>query len=281
MKKLFICLLVLMNVSVTAQNSNHEFFPKNKLLKDIYLDPFSPKISGGLYMMWENGEKKDLTLGAFAIGIHKPIFRNVKNGTKAFEIGFELSSFTQFEFYYNKVGTHKRQHLNTDFIIAMPLVWKLNDFYLRAKFFHRSTHLGDDYIFRNCLTEPDAKPITYEQADVSLFYECKQAIYYAGIGVVTRSNVERKKLNAYLGFNNFHFMGKRGKWKLTYGIHSKFEAETNFKPGVNSGIGIEFGGKEKNYPLQIMIEYYNGFMPYSAFEQKDVRLLGTSIRLKL
>jgi hypothetical protein len=281
MKKLFIGLLLFACIITKSENIKKEYFPKHKLLKDVFLDPLVPKMSGGVHIFWRNGKKQDLILGTFAIGINKAIFQKQKNNNKAFEIGLEFASFTQFEFFYNSVGTHKRQHFNTDFIIGLPVIWKFDKIFLRFKIFHRSTHLGDDYIFRNNLTDHEVEPITYEQMDISLFYEKKNTVYYVGLGSILRSNVSRKVFVAYAGFFNSVNIGQSNGFRFVYGVNIKTEAETDFKPGINSGIGIEFGGKKKNYPIKLMMEYYNGFMPFSAFEQNDVQMLGLSIFMKL
>ena len=60
------------------------------------------------------------------------------------------------------------------------------------------------------------------------------------------------------------------------GIDLKMLEQTNFRPGIKTGIGIRVGEESKN-PFNFIIEYYNGPLPYSKFESEpNAQLIGAS-----
>ena len=54
------------------------------------------------------------------------------------------SIFAQFD-----VGTASNDLINADYIIGLPLTFRRNGFSVRAKLYHQSSHLGDEYLLRS------------------------------------------------------------------------------------------------------------------------------------
>lgn len=89
---------------------------------------------------------------------------------KAWEVFAELGTFTQFEWKIVD-GDQQRNLINTDYKAAISYARKVSEkFTYRLRFFHVSSHLGDDFIIRNGINKLSENKVNYEQLEFSVFY---------------------------------------------------------------------------------------------------------------
>ena len=65
--------------------------------------------------------------------------------------------------------------------------------------------------------------------------------------------------------------------RLVGGVDIKFWQQTDFRPGIHGGIGVELGRTQNN--LTFLLEGYSGFRPYSQFEQQQTSWIGIGLYL--
>ncbi|GAB3749819.1 hypothetical protein GCM10028817_10310 [Spirosoma pomorum] len=255
----------------------HEFLPKGHLFEPILLDPLEAQTYGSVLPYYStNGEKYPGSIVPFEFGFAKPFYRRTTEPGRSEELVLDLASFTQFEVYYDyQRNKQRRQIVNNDYKISFIYNIRRGENNYRIRLYHLSSHLGDDYIYRNRITAPSPNSVNYEVIDGTYSRVVRDWRLYGGIGIGLRKSEERKRFSAQLGA--FYKKPSSRAARLVGGVDMKFWQETNFKPGIHAGIGVEVGRTQNN--LTFLLEGYSGFRPYSQFESQHTNWLGVGIYL--
>ncbi|WP_299048043.1 DUF1207 domain-containing protein [uncultured Polaribacter sp.] len=160
---------------------------------------------------------------------------------------------------------------NTDYFLYLHNDFVLNEHnFLRINLFHRSSHLGDDFLLKNeftTITNPDYwanDPSNYETIEVLYAFNTKNIGVYTGVSYIIRTDSNRKKLTLQTGgvFKNFRSQSKF--WQRVFiGYDVRFLENNNFNADFNGGIGYAFRNNNS-----LRLEYYNGHLPYSRLERE-------------
>lgn len=254
-----------------------EFLPKGHLFDPILLDPLEAQTYGSVLPgYWTEGQKYKGSIVPFAFGFAKPFYRRTSGPGRAEEWVLDLASFTQFEAYRdNQLGKARRQIVNNDYKVSIIYNVRRGENNYRFRVYHLSSHLGDDYIYRNKITAPSPNSVNYELLDVTYSRTVTNWRLYGGLGVVLRKSEERKPISAQLGA--FYKKPSANAARLVGGVDIKFWQQTNFRPGIHGGVGIELGRTQNN--LTFLVEGYSGFRPYSQFEAQQTAWMGIGLYL--
>ncbi|GAB4000437.1 hypothetical protein GCM10028807_53400 [Spirosoma daeguense] len=254
-----------------------EFLPKGHLFEPILLDPLEAQTYGSVLPgYWTEGKKYPGSIVPFAFGFAKPFYRRTTEPGRAEEWVLDLASFTQFEAYYDyRVNKARRTIMNNDYKISIIYNVRRGDNNYRFRVYHISSHLGDDYIYRNQITAPTPNSVNYELLDVTYSRNVTNWRLYGGAGIVLRKSEERKLLSAQLGA--FYKKPSAKAARLVGGVDVKFWQQTDFRPGIHGGIGIELGKTQNN--LTFLLEGYSGFRPYSQYENQQTSWIGFGLYL--
>ncbi|MFK8059740.1 MAG: DUF1207 domain-containing protein [Polaribacter sp.] len=188
----------------------------------------------------------------------------------------------QFVFREEKTATFNgitHSLFNTDFFIYFHNDFVLNENnFLRINLYHRSSHLGDDFLLKNeytKVTNPDYwsnDPSNYETVEALYAYNKEKIGFYTGISYIVRTDSNRKKLAFQTGLvlKNLEFENEfLSRFFLGYDV--RFLENNSFNADFNGGIGYAF--KNNN---SLRLEYYNGHLPYSRLE-KEVKTSWVSL----
>ena len=160
---------------------------------------------------------------------------------------------------------------NTDFFIYFHNDFVLNENnFLRVNLFHRSSHLGDDFLLKNeytKITNPNYwanDPSNYETIEVLYAYNKEKIGLYAGVSYIVRTDSDRKKIAFQQGgvLKNFETESEFLN-RLFFGYDIRFLENNDYNLDFNGGIGYAF--KNNN---SLRLEYYNGHLPYSRLEKE-------------
>ena len=253
-----------------------EFLPKGHLFEPILLDPLEAQTYASVLPAFRtDGRNYPGTIVPFAFGFCKPFYRWTKSPERASELSLDVASYTQFEVYHDDVkNTQKRQLINTDykFSVIYNLRRGVNNW--RFRFYHISSHLGDDYLFRNAIQSYSYNSVNYELVDATYSRVVRNVRYYGGVGFVLRKAEERKLLAGHAGFY-YRSPAPMRSVRMVGGLDAKVWQQTDFRPGLKAAVGIEVG-KVTN-PLTFVLEGYTGFRPNSQYENQHVRWLGIGV----
>ena len=269
-------------VAVTSSSTPPEFLPKGHLFAPIMLDPLEAQTYGSVLPNFVfDKERYKGAIVPFAFGFIKPFYRWGKKRSN--EIGLDLASYTQFEVYRDKDNVQRRQIMNNDYKVSIFYNIRSGRNSWRIRGYHLSSHLGDDYLIRNQINYRTPNPVNYELIDVT--YSRDIAVlegfrYYMNLGYGLRRVEERAKMSAQVGFFYRKPDTAEGRAKVVRpvaGVDVKFWQQTDFRPGIHFGAGIEVGRSANN--LTFLLESYTGFRPYSQYENQLVRWFGIGLYL--
>ena len=268
---LFSCILF----NPATGKSQFTFLPEGSYFKTITLDPSACQFSGSLLAFHSNGNLKQKLYAPINLGIRKMFFRWEKDRERGFELGFEFTIHSQFT-VIDKGSNYLGGFQNADYRIAgvAHYLRKLHTY--RFTIFHQSSHLGDDYIIRNQIISPTSNVLNYEQIDVVRSTEIGNSRYYLGAGINFSPNTVRKRLASQVGYIYTWLLTGNPDLGVLAGIDIKIFQQNDFQPNYKFGIGLEFG-RTKAKPMRLMLEYYNGHLPYSTLEYQTVQLFGAGL----
>ena len=260
--------------AVGEKRYSFQWLPKGHYFDPVYLDPTENQIYGGLYLYWFNEEIQDKIYASYSLGFQREILRWEKDADHGFEFGIAATTFTQFEFLRPK-DFFQSNLLNNDFKVGGQFSYREGEVSIRVRYWHVSAHLGDDFIFRYNVPGYYINPVIYEQADILFSQEKDIFRFYGGLGIVTHVTYERERASVQLGFNfEKPFRNKNFRW--IGGIDTRYLEEYSYRPNLNVVAGIEMG-KPENQPVRLILQYYNGHLPYSLYEFVTVQWLGLSM----
>ena len=193
-----------------------------------------------------------------------------------FDFTIGAASYTQFEIIRFDENTLRGGLLNTDFKGTGFIAASKGKSKYRLQLFHVSSHLGDDYIYRNEAYELNNKSVNYEQIDLTYLYSFDHTDLYAGLGYVITPNAFRERFMAELGIQSLAKIGK--KKDLALGTDIKIYEENDFIPDVHAGLGVNFN-QRNSAQLNLSIDAYYGNIPYSTLDFGLVFWFGVSTRV--
>lgn len=246
----------------------------------LYLDPTEIQMFGSITGLVDQ-DLSEYQYIPFGFGGAQSIVSKQLEENKAWEIVGELGAFTQFE-WKTVNNEQQRNLLNTDYRITFAYARKVSaKATYRFRFFHVSSHLGDDYIIRTGTRKFTTNKVNYEQLEFTYFRNFrKNARWYAGFGSVVRPNSSRLPFSYHLGAHQDFRKGDK-KWGWTLGTLIKGFQETDFNPNLKIGFGPSYFATSKAVPLRLVLEYYNGHLPYSQFEENEIEWLGLGLYFNL
>ncbi len=187
------------------------------------------------------------------------------------------SIFAQFD-----LGAPSNDLINADYVIGVPLTFRRNGFSLRAKLYHQSSHLGDEYLLRS--EDIVRENLSFESVELLISQELGALRAYVGGEKIFRREPDT------LPDSLFHTgvelrTGRARKVQLLAGVDVKTTELHDWSPGVSARAGMEIGrpGPE-GHPgrlIMLLVEYYQGPSPYGQFFQDDISYLGAGIHFGL
>jgi hypothetical protein len=127
--------------SVQAQEAG-QLFPPRSLMPDLLAGPRNPVTSATILGVTRNpdahgpGFETELSIGATL-----PVLLLAGTREEApVVVGLEAAAFARFA-----LQVLQREMVATDWIFAVPLVWHHDNGWTRFRFYHSSSHMGDEY----------------------------------------------------------------------------------------------------------------------------------------
>lgn len=256
-----------------------KFFESAGIFPRLVLNPLESDIRGGAYLLpGKNGDQGRM-ISIVNLGFSIPIVNLEKAGLDL-EAGIEAISYTQFE-VLNDPSQDKLIGglLNTDYRVGGYLAGGRGNSLARIRFFHNSSHLGDDYLIRNNITEPNDRSANYEQADITMLHQFRRGLLYAGAGYVVSRFVYRDRWSAWIGGRmEQEYLLK--KISLFEAINIRRDGKSEGDPSVRIAAGLEIPVGNRDNGLRIWLESFSGYLPYGTIFKNRVFWTGIGGSLK-
>ena len=263
--------LLVICLAKANDSTKYSFLPEGHLFKPLLLDPLQAQLYSSFCKRWENYRDVQGQYIPFAVGLNPSLLR-WSGKVKKYEIALAACAFAQFEWKTTSNGVWQRNLLNSDYLVGSMLNVQHNEQNTtRFRFYHISSHNGDDYMIRNGIKSYSPNPQNYEQIDITHSYSTKNWRWYGSAGTNISIDTLRKRLCFELGFE-FRWPLKKST-SLFLGTDAKMFQQNGFTPGFKNAIGIAFNNNaEKN--MYLLLEYYQGHLPYSQYENRRYEWIG-------
>jgi hypothetical protein len=213
---------------------------------------------------------------AFVIGAQFPMYRwtNVYEGNLQLELEgavFALFSMSKKSF----------PMINADYYVGIPLTYAKGAWAYRARIYHMSSHVGDEYLEDHHHFHRKNK--SFEAVDLSADYSFNQHLRAYGIaGYVPFSDSEMKMKSFYVEYG-FEVRGKRTDFRQLFGqpflaVHCENWQDVNYALDTTYAIGYEWGKLHGiGRKVRLFLEYHHGFCLEGQFSRQRSKYLALCI----
>ena len=253
-------------------------------------DVFCPLIADPKAMRsfaaYQRGNETDLATDIVAVGIADqfPFFRaaagNAGNGV---QFGVSGGIFAQFD-----AGSASYDLLNADYLIGVPLTLRAGRFSGRARLYHQSSHLGDEFLLRP--NPPKRDNLSFESLEGLLSVDVSALRIYGGGESFIRRDPDNLPDRLWHGgaelrpraLVNF---GPLAAVRLVAAADVKAVNDSTTRTGVSVRFGFEVARPNEaevgSRRWSLLAEYYDGPSPYGQFHRQQVRLSGLGFHFTL
>jgi len=263
-----------------------EKWTKRLLFSPPIADLRAPRFSAG----WQSyrGNTSLTNVGAVSFGEtltiadftgDEPKRKDLSEGTG--EIAFQGAVFSIFDLD----GTSK-DLVNSDFWAAVTYSYRQRpdwgDFSYMARAFHQSSHLGDEYILFNKITDRDRVNVSYEGLDLTLAAEPNYLEgwrLYGGGGMLLRR--EPTTLNRWSAKAGVEWVKPEKLWRFypLAAAHIQASGQHDWHSDISLAAGVQFRDhKIEDRQVRLLLSYFNGYSPNGQFYDEQLKYFSLGLQ---
>ncbi len=209
-----------------------------------------------------------------------------RNGCDGWQVGILAGVFAQFN-----MDSESTDLINADYVIGLPVSWRRGLFSTRVRFYHQSSHLGDEFVLGN----PGFPRVNFAfeevEALLSLDTPGGWGRVYAGAGYLVHSepaDLDPVKVQWGLelrgpAYDSPILCKVLPDLRLVPVLGADFKTfeQLNWVLNTNVAGGVEWNRPGSSRRVRFLVNYYNGFSPYGQFfEQSKLRAVGFGLYLE-
>ena len=261
------------------------FLPDSDVFRPLLADPKQPQTFATIQQTQVLESKTSNTIGSVALGENFGLWSRRKEGScDGTQVGLLMGAFSQF----NLGGP--TELINTDFLFGVPVSWRNEFVSARARIYHQSSHLGDQFL----LNRPgyNAIELSFEEIDGILSFNTPGGwgrIYGGGGYLIHRKPASIDRLKAQWGveLRGPEIRSPLLEQTLTGGLiatpvfGADFKAFEELNWLINSNVegGLELFRPGKTRRLRLLVNYYWGYNPYGQFYSQKIQSVGIGLYL--
>ena len=257
-------------------------FPEDQIFCPLIADPKEARsfvsYLHGTFRSLDDPTGEGTSIASVGIGDTFGLFRvGGPDPGEGIQLDVMGSIFAQFD-----LGTSSNDLINADYVLGFPLTFRRRGFSFRAKLYHQSSHLGDEYLLRS--DEIVRENLSFESIEFLVSQEISALRLYVGAEKIFRREPDE------LPDSLFHTgvelrSGRARKVQLVAGVDVKTTELHDWSPAWSGRAGLEFGrpGPE-DHPgrlIMLLFEWYEGPSPYGQFFQDDISYIGAGVHIGL
>jgi hypothetical protein len=244
--------------------------PGEPLWKPLLADPRWPKFSAA-YRYYTNTKEDYKHVFAATLGKTFSLYRTGFGESMFTEVGVQAAVFPIFD-----LDTQVLEHINADYLFAIPVTVQFTGISFMGRFSHVSTHLGDQYI----RDHPQVKPIhiSYEMIDALASFEPNQWFrLYGGGGYIFSPDPSRYGNWQYQGGIELRVISDYVNTNvptLYVALDVKGLEGSDYTPSTTATIGVEVLDLGKIY-----FELHDNYTPDGQFYDQKVTWIALGVQL--
>jgi len=265
-----------------AEATGTVFFPQDQIFCPLIADPKEARsflsFLRGTFRSLDDPTGEGTSIASVGLG---DSFGLVRRGGPTAGEGIQLdvigSIFAQFD-----IGAQSNDLINADYVIGLPLTFRRSGFSVRAKLYHQSSHLGDEYLLRD--EEIVRENLSFESVELLVSQEVGPLRGYVGGERIFRREPDT------LSDTLFHAgielrSGRARKVQMMGAVDLKATELHDWSPALSARVGLEVGRPGPDgHPgrlIMLLLELYQGPSPYGQFFQDDISYVGAGIHFGL
>lgn len=238
------------------------------------------------FVSYQRGDAEDFAKDIIAVGIGDQFAFFRVSGSRpgdGVQLGLAGAVFAQFD-----ANAPSLDLLNADYLISLPLTVRRGALSARARVYHQSSHLGDEFLLRP--EPPHRENLSFESADLLLSADMGPLrAYGGGEYFFHREPAELPDALVHTGIElRPHASARLGTIALATviaGVDVKAVNDSSWRLGVSARAGFEIGRPGEGSVLarrwSLLAEYYDGPSPYGQFHQTHIRFTGIGFHFSL
>ena len=240
--------------------------PGGSLFKPLVADPRWPHFAASYQRHLRDPQLLDVA--AVSFGETFSLYRD-RLGRGWWELGVQAGVFAVFD-----LDAFSKDLVNADYLVAFPLSYRYADFSAMFRFFHQSSHLGDEFLLR---TKTARVNLSYESVDAKVSYEFGDlARIYAGVGYLfdqDPSNLKPWSIQYGLEYTSPWPARDKG-WRPIAGVDLQHREQNDWSVDFSARAGVQLDGVLATRKMQLLIEYFNGRSPNGQFYREKIEYIG-------
>jgi hypothetical protein len=259
-------------LALAAPTAAAETFPSGDVFKPLVADPLEPR--NFISVIGLDTDQGKTTAGSVGLGFNYGFHRwEGKQPGDGWQVGLFAAFNSQFDLEETSYPL-----LNTDYRVGIPVTYRAGPFSARARLFHQSSHLGDEFILSGLA--PTREDLSLEVLDAVAADELGNWRPYGGAMYMLHrspSDLKRAGVQAgvdYLGKDPVLFGGR-----LVGGLDVRALEESDWRAGVSAKIGLEYGRRTPDRRgVRVMLEFFDGPAPFGQFYRDIITYYGIGVQ---
>jgi len=256
--------------------------PKQDVFLPLIADPKEPRFHMSLLSV--DSEANDSTVAAVGFGENFGIARwPGDTPNEGWQLNFSAAVFSQFN-----LDAPSDELINADYLVGFPLSYRDGDWSMRLRFYHQSSHLGDEYVLR---VHPDRINLSYESVEFIGSYEWNGIRVYGGGEYLAFR--EPEELEPKIAHAGVEYRAEKPFWKIStlgaawpiVGLDIRAWEQHDWEAAKSLKLGLEFRPQHdverSGRYWNLNLELYDGPSPYGQFYMHEVSYYGISMVLHL
>jgi len=263
----------------TVKGDDWALLPRTKLFSPLLADPRWPHFSAAWDFYQQSGDVELENVGSISVGESFTFYRSdFPGGAGRWELGIQAAVFAIFD-----LDGESKDLINADYFVGPTLAYRWRDFSLMARIYHQSSHLGDEFIFSQDVTEAQRVNFSYEVVDILLSYDLtNHARIYGGGGYIL--NVEPSDYDKGLLQYGFELTSPWGFYNgaVTPVLMADFQHsdENGWDVDISARTGFRITNpRSASQRTYILFEYYNGRSPNGQFFDQKIEFYGVGLHV--
>ncbi|HBL16158.1 MAG: hypothetical protein A2X36_04165 [Elusimicrobia bacterium GWA2_69_24] len=252
------------------------FFPSGDIFAPPFADPKQPRF----HATWQSYHTAfgDYRVGSVGFGENLGLARwpsgREGDGVQLGVSGAVLALFN--------MDSESHDLLNADYIIGFPLSWRRRHWSARARLFHQSSHLGDEFLLTSQPIALERINLSYEVLETLLSWDNHQFRVYGGPSRIlsTVTPLKRQRVQAGAEYRSSPWLGRTGRWLAGVEWSAWQENRWQGNLGLKGGIVLASPFQEAR-SVQLYGEFYGGEIPHGQFYRLRTAYYGLGLAFSL
>ena len=181
------------------------------------------------------------------------------------------------------LDSHSMDLINADYIIGLPLGYRNGPWSARARIFHQSSHLGDEFLLLP--QRPELKQtrinLSFETIELLGGWEWEGIRLSAGPSYILHADTPLKRYSVQGGID---YLKTKPVYRPTMrpfasiSLHAWEETDWNLDLNAKAGVNLRSPYTEKR-AIQFFGEYYHGNLPFGQFYKLRAEYFGAGVNI--